>query len=157
MLVRAAQHQLDINDYIMAVSVCAKEPVFVCLRQMLCVKDNPADYRREICCRSWEQPSLCVWHALPLVLPLTQLNKHTYAQRIVTFRYRTGMWVVRSQRSQHPPTEPVLVGLSLFTRETSRCNFQWCQHLHRHISHTVYSSGGAAPHSKKCFIIEHRL
>lgn len=52
MLERAVQHQPDSNDYIMAVFVCVTEAACVCLRQMLCVQDNPADYRREICCLS---------------------------------------------------------------------------------------------------------
>lgn len=99
MLVRAVQHQPDSNDYIMAAFVCVKEAVCVCLRQMLCVKDNPADYCREICCLSWKQQSLCVWHALSLV-PLSHscINTLMHKEHKKVDPIQDGhVWVVRSQ------------------------------------------------------------
>lgn len=76
--------------------------VFVCLRQMLCVQHNPADYCREICCLSRKTTSVSVsgTHSLLFSPSHSCINMRTHTQRIQESHYpkQDGhVWVVRSQ------------------------------------------------------------
>lgn len=137
----------------MAVFVCLKEAVCVCLRQMLYVQHNPAYYCRDLLPEPKNTSvSVSGTHSLLFSPSHSCINTLTHTENTRKSLSETGWACVGSEITVWH-TFPLsilqtvavfviyvclyiwaLCHLRLFIRGTSRCNFQGCHHLNEQIT-----------------------